>query len=100
MDALPAVEFPEVSADKTAHGLIEITFAPVGPQDEPDVVIMHRTPDLGPGGNNVYSDASGIVRAEVSGRGEVRMIATSAQQRPAQPLRCRSLEADAPADQE
>lgn len=46
------------------------------PAVEDDVVIVHRTERAGAGGYPVYEDESGIVRAEISDRGEVRMLAS------------------------
>lgn len=71
---------------------VELTFVPARPQDPADTVVVVRTPEFGPGGHCVYADASGIVRAEISDRGEVRMLATSAEQRPSRPVRCRPLQ--------
>ncbi|MER5184137.1 DUF6296 family protein [Streptomyces sp. NPDC002896] len=45
-----------------------------------DEVIVERTDALGPGGNPVYSDPTGILRAEISPAGEVRMLATGVYQ--------------------
>lgn len=42
----------------------------------------------GPGGYPVYADATGIIRAEISERGEVRMLATGFGQEPALLVRC------------
>ncbi|MEE1757424.1 DUF6296 family protein [Streptomyces sp. SP18CS02] len=58
-----------------------------------DVVAVHRTDRKGPGGHPVYSDDTGIVLAEISDRGEVRMLAsgghqnlpTTVEARPARP---------------
>jgi hypothetical protein len=71
--------------------MVELTFVPARPQDPADTVVVVRTPELGPGGHCVYVDASGIVRAEISDRGEVRMLATNAEQRLSRPVRCRPL---------
>lgn len=46
------------------------------PAVEDDVVIVRRTERAGAGGYPVYEDESGIVRAEISDRGEVRMLAS------------------------
>ncbi|MCJ1676524.1 DUF6296 family protein [Streptomyces sp. APSN-46.1] len=54
-----------------------------------DVVVVSRTDQTGPGGHPVYTDATGIVRAEISDQGEVRMLASSAHQSPAHPARAR-----------
>ncbi|QNP66794.1 DUF6296 family protein [Streptomyces genisteinicus] len=45
-----------------------------------DVVTVRRTERAGPGGSPVYEDRTGIVRAEISERGEVRMLASGAHQ--------------------
>ncbi|ALC18799.1 hypothetical protein RKD30_006940 [Streptomyces pristinaespiralis] len=45
-----------------------------------DVVVVRRTDRTGPGGHPIYEDETGIVRAEVSGRGEVRMLASGGHQ--------------------
>jgi len=45
-----------------------------------DVVVVHRTESSGPGGHPVYVDDTGIVRAEISDRAEVRMIASGGHQ--------------------
>jgi hypothetical protein len=57
----------------------ELVFTHPGEPDE-DVVAVHATGTLGPGGHPVYTDDSGIVRAEISDRDEVRMLATGGQQ--------------------
>lgn len=60
----------------------ELVFAHVGypaPMEE-DVVVVHRTERSGPGGHPVYMDDTGIVRAEISDRAEVRMIASGGHQ--------------------
>jgi hypothetical protein len=71
----------------------ELTFslALVGSRAPSEVVVVHRTPAQGPGGHPIYSDETGIVRAEISDRGECRMIATSAHQRLRRPVGCRAL---------
>ncbi|ATZ22666.1 DUF6296 family protein [Streptomyces lavendulae] len=56
-----------------------------------DVVVVDRTDTSGPGGHPVYADASGIVRAEISDRGEVRMLPSGGHQVPAHPLAARPL---------
>lgn len=91
---------PYESSDETTSRAIEITFAPAGSRNPPDVVVLHCTPDLGPGGHSVYCDATGIIRAEVSASGEARMLPTSAQQQPARPVRCRFLEPEAESDEQ
>ncbi|MCX5380611.1 DUF6296 family protein [Streptomyces sp. NBC_00091] len=56
-----------------------------------DTVIVERTESAGPGGHPVYADATGIVRAEISDRGEVRMLPSGGHQAPAQPTGARRL---------
>ncbi|MEU9132764.1 DUF6296 family protein [Kitasatospora sp. NPDC048540] len=51
-----------------------------------DVVVVEATGDTGPGGHPVYADASGIVRAEISDRDEVRMLATGGSQNSQTPI--------------
>ncbi|QGV77409.1 DUF6296 family protein [Streptomyces ficellus] len=45
-----------------------------------DVVRVHRTDRKGAGGHPVYADDTGIVLAEISDRGEVRMVASGGHQ--------------------
>lgn len=59
------------------------------PAVEDDVVIVHRTERSGAGGYPVYEDESGIVRAEISDRGEVRMLASGGTQMLRTPLLAR-----------
>ncbi|MEV4613282.1 DUF6296 family protein [Kitasatospora sp. NPDC049258] len=51
-----------------------------------DVVVVELTGATGPGGHPVYADASGIVRAEISDRGEVRMLASGGGQSTQTPI--------------
>ncbi len=44
----------------------------------------------------MYEDETGIVRAEISDRGEVRMLASGGHQVPGTPLLARPLSEDAP----
>lgn len=53
---------------------------------EQDTVVVEPTGQVGPGGHPVYADASGIVRAEISDRGEVRMLASGGHQAPRTPM--------------
>ncbi|MGW6203876.1 DUF6296 family protein [Streptomyces sp. NPDC055089] len=53
---------------------------------EDDTVIVRRTSRSGAGGYPVYEDETGIVRAEISERGEVRMLASGGHQRLGTPL--------------
>ncbi|MEU9010439.1 DUF6296 family protein [Streptomyces sp. NPDC048479] len=52
---------------------------------EDDVVIVRRTERAGAGGYPIYEDETGIVRAEISDRGEVRMVASGGHQAPGIP---------------
>lgn len=45
-----------------------------------DTVVVHRTDRAGAGGHPVYIDDTGIVQAEISDHGEVRMLATGGHQ--------------------
>ncbi|MFI6085256.1 DUF6296 family protein [Streptomyces sp. NPDC051217] len=65
--------------------------APVPDDTERDVVTVRRTARAGAGGFPVYEDETGIVRAEISDRGEVRMLASGGQQAPSTPVKARSL---------
>ena len=59
----------------------ELVFeAPTGAQG--DVVVVRRTEFKGAGGHPIYMDETGIVRAEISDRGEIRMLATGGHQAP------------------
>lgn len=55
------------------------------PAVEDDVVLVHRTEKSGAGGYPVYEDVTGIVRAEISSDGEVRMMASGGHQAPGRP---------------
>ncbi|MBM4796543.1 hypothetical protein HXP44_32090 [Streptomyces sioyaensis] len=61
------------------------------PAVEDDVVIVRRTERAGAGGYPVYEDESGIVRAEISDRGEVRMLASGGHQMLKTPMLARPL---------
>ncbi len=72
----------------------ELTFESVpagGERTSAEIVRVHRTDALGAGGHPVYTDAGGTIRAEISDRGEVRMLATSARQVLRRPVCCREL---------
>ncbi|GAA3387139.1 DUF6296 family protein [Streptomyces roseoviridis] len=56
-----------------------------------DVVVVERTAATGPGGHPVYTDPSGIIRAEISDRDEVRVLASGGHQEPAQAVVARPL---------
>ncbi|MBB4921141.1 DUF6296 family protein [Kitasatospora kifunensis] len=58
----------------------ELVFTRDPGQGEQDVVTVRPTGATGPGGHPVYTDASGAIRAEISDRGEVRMLATTGHQ--------------------
>lgn len=62
-----------------------------GTQAPQDVVVVERTSAAGPGGHPVYEDASGIVRAEISGTGRSGCsppAATRTRTSPSTPSRC------------
>jgi hypothetical protein len=76
----------------TGHERFELRFAPTpGSAAGSDTVVVHRTRTVGPGGHPVYTDDSGIIRAEISDRGEVRMLPTTTHQNLRRPVACRSL---------
>lgn len=54
-----------------------------------DVIMVHRTEAKGAGGHPVYMDDTGIVRAEISDRDEVRMIASGGHQEPSHAVQAR-----------
>ncbi|MFH8617456.1 DUF6296 family protein [Streptomyces sp. NPDC017979] len=58
---------------------------------EDDVVVVRRTERAGAGGYPVYEDDTGIVRAEISAQGEVRMLASGGHQAPGMPVTVRPL---------
>ncbi|MEV4557807.1 DUF6296 family protein [Kitasatospora sp. NPDC049285] len=63
----------------------------IGGHAAQDVVVVEATGAKGPGGYPVYADASGIVQAEISDQGEVRMLASGGHQSPATPLHAEPL---------
>ncbi|MFC9120420.1 DUF6296 family protein [Streptomyces sp. NPDC057067] len=67
----------------------ELIFQAGGAED--DVVVVHLTARSGAGGYPVYEDETGIVRAEISRRGEVRMQASGGHQVLGAPLLARPL---------
>ncbi|MEU9060206.1 DUF6296 family protein [Streptomyces sp. NPDC048430] len=67
----------------------ELIFQAGGAED--DVVVVHLTDRSGAGGYPVYADETGIVRAEISERGEVRMQASGGHQVLGAPLLARPL---------
>ncbi|MEU2156118.1 DUF6296 family protein [Streptomyces sp. NPDC019396] len=72
----------------------ELVFAHAGAKDtgaaaDEDAVVVHRTDRKGPGGHPVYADDTGIVQAEISDRGEVRMLASGGHQQPASGVEAR-----------
>lgn len=64
----------------------ELVFASA---TEYDVVIVRRTERTGAGGYPIYEDDTGIVRAEISDRGEVRMLASGGHQAHESPVTAR-----------
>ncbi|MFE0650356.1 DUF6296 family protein [Streptomyces sp. NPDC059534] len=63
-----------------------------------DVVVVQRTGSTGSGGHPVYTDASGIIRAEISDRDEVRIIASGGHQEHAPGVSARPLPDGGPGD--
>ncbi|MET9675428.1 DUF6296 family protein [Streptomyces sp. NPDC006482] len=63
-----------------------------------DVVTVERTASKGPGGHPVYADPTGIIRAEISDRGEIRVLASGGHQEPSHPVLARPLADADPAD--
>lgn len=68
----------------------ELVF-PGGAGAARDAVVVERTPATGPGGHPVYTDATGIIRAEISDRDEVRMLASGGHQETPQGVVARPL---------
>ncbi|WP_221350783.1 DUF6296 family protein [Streptomyces beigongshangae] len=64
---------------------LTFTHGPSGTGADTDEVVVERTSSLGPGGHPVYCDPTGILRAEISGAGEVRMLASGGYQSPRPP---------------
>ncbi|WUQ09071.1 DUF6296 family protein [Streptomyces sp. NBC_00250] len=56
-----------------------------------DVVVVERTSFKGSGGHPVYADPTGIIRAEISDRDEVRILASGGHQQAAQHVLARPL---------
>ncbi|WP_035844394.1 DUF6296 family protein [Kitasatospora azatica] len=56
-----------------------------------DIVQVHPIGTSGPGGHPVFADPSGVVRAEISDRGEIRMLATGGHQDLQSPTEVRPL---------
>jgi hypothetical protein len=61
------------------------------PHADDDAVVVSRTGQTGAGGHPVYADPSGIVRAEISERGEVRMLPSGGGQRPSRKVTAHAL---------
>lgn len=74
----------------------ELVFAtPPAQQAQPgrhdDTVVVHRTQTAGAGGYPIYEDDTGIVRAEISADGEIRMVASGGHQAPVVPRAVRTV---------
>lgn len=78
----------------TVNARFELTFTSALHRSPAVVVVVHRTSQQGSGGHPIYSDESGVFRAEISDRAEVRMLSTSATQRLRRPSSCRPLPAE------
>ncbi|WP_299535977.1 DUF6296 family protein [uncultured Streptomyces sp.] len=72
----------------------ELIFHATGAED--DVVVVRLTERTGAGGYPVYEDDTGIVRAEISERGEVRMLASGGHQVPGVPTLARPVPGPGP----
>ncbi|MFI8814837.1 MULTISPECIES: DUF6296 family protein [unclassified Streptomyces] len=72
----------------------ELIFQASGAED--DVVTVRLTARSGAGGYPVYVDETGIVRAEISDRGEVRMLASGGHQVLGVPLLARPVSQGSP----
>ncbi len=75
----------------------ELVFAAPGTGAPRDVVLVLRSSRTGPGGHPVYRDRTGIVCAEISDRGEARMLASGGHQRLRHPVKVRRTAHRAPA---
>ncbi|MCY0953336.1 DUF6296 family protein [Streptomyces sp. H27-S2] len=62
-----------------------------GPESGQDIVVVSVTGQKGPGGHPVYADETGIVTAEISDRGEVRVLPSGGGQEPAHRVSARPL---------
>ncbi|MEV7282215.1 DUF6296 family protein [Streptomyces sp. NPDC093111] len=60
-----------------------------------DLVVVERTAAKGPGGHPVYADPTGIIRAEISDRDEVRVLASGGHQEAPQGVVARPLPGEA-----
>ncbi len=76
-------------ADAEARELVFAAPAPGDVRGHEETVVVRRTQTKGPGGHPVYCDETGIVRAEISDRDEVRMLVSSVHQDPRRPIACR-----------
>ncbi len=83
--------------DADTRVLVFATPVPGDRRGHEDTVVVHRTQATGPGGHPVYCDDTGIVRAEISDRDEVRLIASSTHQDPRRPVVCRRVHPQDPA---
>ncbi|WP_329389814.1 DUF6296 family protein [Streptomyces sp. NBC_01351] len=54
-----------------------------------DIVVVTRTTQTGPGGHPVYADDTGIIRAEISDQGELRILPSGGRQDPTHPVLAR-----------
>ncbi|MFI8823701.1 DUF6296 family protein [Streptomyces sp. NPDC053431] len=68
----------------------ELVFSDAG-GSAPDVLVVERTTATGPGGHPIYTDPTGIIRAEISDRDEVRVLASGGHQQPPQGVVARPL---------
>jgi hypothetical protein len=69
----------------------ELVFPVDGGSGPDDIVIVYPTSAIGPSGNPVYRDDTGIIQAEINANCEARMLPTSSHQHPRRPVSCRPL---------
>jgi hypothetical protein len=72
-------------------GSFELVFSTDEGDSHDDVVIVHPTGAIGPSGNPVYRDETGIIQVEINDNCEARMLPTSSHQHPRRPVGCRRL---------
>ncbi|WP_042387117.1 DUF6296 family protein [Streptacidiphilus melanogenes] len=72
-------------------GSFELVFSAGDGDGRDDIVIVHPTGAIGPSGNPVYRDDTGIIQVEINDNCEARMLPTSSHQHPRRPASCRPL---------
>ena len=81
-------DMSDMSSESSHPDRYELVFR--DPGTDAEVLVVRRTDRTGPGGHPVYADETGIVQAEISDQGEVRMIATGGHQEPKAAVAARS----------